>query len=81
MLRAPRATRFSQHELLENEIAFAIRKWSAAGSAGYFAVNCFGTTSDFDEVIQRFAVRAREGFEQGWPAASHFTPPFPVLVC
>jgi hypothetical protein len=65
-----------QHEVLEDELAFASEKGSSARETGHFSQCRVGTGFDFDDIIERSAVRARKG-----PATSHVTPPCSILAC
>jgi hypothetical protein len=49
-----------QQKILDNEFALAASKWSAAITAGYLAISGFWTGFDFDDVIDRLAIRAFE---------------------
>ena len=50
----------SQQEILDDTLAFATRKRSATGTAGWPPVDGFRTGFDFDDLIKRIAVRTVE---------------------
>jgi hypothetical protein len=78
---APRffgATGLSQHEVLEDELAFASEKGSSAREARHFLQRRLGTGFDFDDIIERLAIRARKGCT--WPTG-HVNAPYPFLAC
>jgi len=50
----------AKQKVLDNELAFARRKWSAAGTAVDCAILGFRTSLDFDDLIERVAVRTIE---------------------
>ena len=76
----------SKQEILDHILAFATRKRSATGTAGWPPVDGFRTGFDFDDLIKRIAVRTVESR----PACRHKRPhtdflivgaklPFPVV--
>jgi hypothetical protein len=58
-------------KILEDQIPFAARQWSAATTALYLAINRIGSGFDFHDTIKCVAGRA---MERGW-LRSHDTPP------
>jgi hypothetical protein len=68
------ASRLSQQEVFKHEVAFATDKWLTANTAGHFLEDGLRSCLDFDNVIKRFAIRARKGIEGRRSAASHVTP-------
>jgi hypothetical protein len=72
--KPPRPAGLSQEEVLKNELAFPIWKWTATGLALYLLVVCFHPGFDFDQVIKRSAVRASKAIERTRPASSHNLP-------
>jgi hypothetical protein len=74
------ATGLSQQEVFKDELAFASEKGSATREARHFSQCRLDTRFDFDDLIQRLAIRARK--ECTRPAASHVTPPnISALIC
>jgi hypothetical protein len=67
------ASRLSQQEVFKDEVAFATDKWLAANTAGHFLEDGLRSGLGFDNVIKRFAIRARKGIERRRSAASHVT--------
>jgi hypothetical protein len=64
-------TRFSQQEVFEDKVAVASGKRSSAGQALQFFNRRLWPSLDFDEVVERLAVRANKGIVRRWPAAPH----------
>jgi hypothetical protein len=60
-----------QQEILDHKLTFTIRERTTAGAARYLAIECFRSGFDFDDLIQRIAVRAMERSL----ACNHDTPP------
>ena len=57
------ATSLSQQEVFKDEFALATDKRPAANTACYVLKDRLRSGFDFDDVIERLAVRAREGIE------------------
>jgi hypothetical protein len=55
------ATALPQQKILDDELAFASRKWAATCLAGYLAIS-FGTDFDSDDAIERVAIWTDKGF-------------------
>jgi hypothetical protein len=70
----PRARSLPQEEILEHELAFPSGKRAAASTARYPAIIRLRSGFDFDDLIERIAVRAREWIERRWPAAHGYVP-------
>ena len=67
----------SQQEVLQHKLPLSPHKRTTADLAGYFAIGCLRPSFDFDDLIQRFAVRASECVEA--TDTSHNMPPIPTL--
>jgi hypothetical protein len=67
----------AQQEIFNDKLAVATGERSPTGKAGYVVEGGLSSSFDFDDLIQRLAVRAREGNKRRWPAASHLRPPIP----
>jgi len=50
----------THQKILGDQISFAASQWRAAIPALYLAINRFGSGFDFDDSIERVAVRAME---------------------
>jgi hypothetical protein len=71
----PSSSRLAQHEILQDECSFAAWKRSTARSASQIPVVGFRAALDFDHLIERTAVRACEGMNEGGvPPAMTRTP-------
>jgi hypothetical protein len=68
---APRPDAFSQEEVFENKVSFPRHQRAAAGAARYLAIVRLRTGFDFDDLVQRIAVRAGERIERRRSAGSH----------
>jgi hypothetical protein len=67
----------AQQEILYDELAIAGSQRPATDAAGYRAINRFRSGFDFDNMIERIAVRT---MERGWFAGDHDTPPTEILI-
>src|SRR6516164_1112233 len=72
---APGPGAFPQQEVFENELSLSRHQRAAAGAARYFAIIRLRTGFDFDDLIERIAVWAREWIERRRAVTSHDTPP------
>jgi hypothetical protein len=50
----------THQKILEDEIPFAAGQWRAAIPARYLEINRVGSYFDFDDAIERAAIRAKE---------------------
>jgi hypothetical protein len=67
---------FTQKEIVQIELAFAVGKWDAAFMAGDFAIALQWSGFVSDQLIQRLAIWARKGFENhANPSVSRFPKP------
>ena len=70
-----RAACLAQEKVLQNETVFATRERRATDPASYLLVDGLRPGVDFDQLVERSAVRAREGNERRRPTSSHDSPP------
>ena len=56
----------AQHKVFEDKRAFATSERSPAGAACYLCLSRLRSRYDLDHVVERLAVRAREGNERRW---------------
>jgi hypothetical protein len=56
----------AQHKVFEDKRAFATSERSPAGAACYLCLSRLRSRCDLDHVVERLAVRAREGNERRW---------------
>jgi hypothetical protein len=63
-----------QQEIFEHELVVAARKRRAAGSAAQLPIVRFRSGFDFDDVVERLAVRARERIRRRRPSRRHTRP-------
>jgi hypothetical protein len=70
-----RARCLAQQKVLQNETVFATRERRATDPASYLLVDGLRPGVDFDQLVERSAVRAREGNERRRPTSSHDSPP------
>src|SRR5262245_40429057 len=69
----PSPSALSQEEILQHELSISRHKRTTAGTTGYLPIRCLGPSFDFDQLIERIAVRASECVEP--TAINHDTPP------
>jgi hypothetical protein len=67
-------------KVFEDKVSLTPRKRGAACAARYVLKSSLRSGLDFDDVIERLAVRASERLERRWPAARHDTPPKAPLI-
>jgi hypothetical protein len=67
------ASCLTQQEVFNHELAISTGKRRTANTAMHFIGEALRSGFDFDSLIQRLAVRTREGIERTRP--SHVTPP------
>jgi hypothetical protein len=77
---APRPDAFPQKEVFENKLSFSRYQRAAARAARYLAIICLRTSFDFDDLVERRAVRACERIERRRSATSPDTPPTRKLI-
>jgi len=70
----------AQQKVFEDKVSLTPRKRGAACAARYVLKSSLRSGLDFDDVIERLAVRASERLERRWPAARHDTPPKAPLI-
>ena len=71
---ATRLSRPLQQEIFEHELVVAARKRAAAGSAAQLPIVRFRSGFDLNDVVERLAVRAREGIRRRRPSRRHTRP-------
>jgi hypothetical protein len=52
-VRQHETLRFPQQEIFQDEVGLTSGKWCSAGETSYRAVNCFGPSLGFDQLIKR----------------------------
>jgi len=77
---APRPDGFSQEEVFENKVSFSRHQRAAAGAARYLAIIRLRTGLDFDDLVERIAVRDVNGLNAGDLPAAMMTPPIRKLI-
>ena len=71
---ATHSSRSPQQKIFEHEFVVAARKRRAAGSAGQLPIVRFRSGFDFDDVVERLAVRARERTRRRRSSRRHTRP-------
>jgi len=71
---ATRLSRPLQQEIFEHELVVTARKRRAAGSAAQLPIVRLRSGFDFDDVVERLAVRARERIRRRRPSRRHTRP-------
>ena len=69
----PSPSALPQQEILQHELPISGHKRTTADTAGYLLIRCLGPSLDFDQLIERIAVRASECVEP--TAINHDKPP------